>query len=109
MHRALAETGYKGDRHQVEKTVDETFESEFGCTVLTGPVFDNLLSYFPESGPLRNYRNIAMHLAVDFDALYDITAIGLEPAVEVMQIIYSGYLPCCPVEYLGRNRLCDRI
>src|ERR1041385_2300681 len=76
MHRAFAEFGDKRNRKQVEKSVDKSFETEFGCSVFSRLVRNAFLSNVDEAGTFGNYRNITMHFAVHFDAFHHIAAVS---------------------------------
>ena len=64
-----------------------------------------LLAYLVEAGVLCQIWYIPVHLAIHLDVLHHILAVGFQSAVEVMQIMYSAYLPCRGVEELCRNGL----
>ena len=48
-----------------------------------------------------------MHIVVDLDALDDLGAIGLEPAVEVVQVVDARELARRSVEELGGEVLAE--
>src|ERR1051325_699146 len=98
VHGPLPESSHERDRHQVEKAVDETFQAEFTFAVLTLAVLHHLLSYLMKARPLRDNGNVTVHLAIHFYRFHHILAIGFEPAVEIVQVIYFGDLACGPVE-----------
>lgn len=59
---------------------------------------DWLLGYLGEALVLGQIRNVAVHLAIDLDALDDLVFVGLQPAVHVVEF-HPGYSPRrCVVE-----------
>src|ERR1051326_5268009 len=98
MHGPFPEPSYKGDRHQVEKAIDEAFQTKFAFSVLALTVLHHLLSYFGKARPLRDHGNITVHLTIHLDGLHHIFTISLKPAIEIMQVIYFGNPARGPVE-----------
>src|ERR1700753_3849872 len=71
MHRPFAVFADKGDRSQVEEAFQAaTQTAEFGITIFPGPVFDDFLTDLFKARPFGDHRDVAMHLAIDFDTFY---------------------------------------
>jgi len=86
VHRLHSEFGKEPKRNQIQISVEETVESEFGRTIFTCLVVYHLLTYLLESGILCQIGDITMHFAIHFDVFHDIFAVGFQAAVEVVQI-----------------------
>src|SRR5579863_9402490 len=109
MHGPLAVLADKGDRHQIEQPFQPPAKTaEFRAAVLAGPVLYHFLTDVPEAGPFGNDGDIAVHFAIDLDALDHLVAVGLETAIEIVQpdLTDPGG---GPVEEFGRNGLGDRV
>ena len=65
---------------------------------------DGLLTDLGVAGVLREIGDIAVHLAIDLDALHDLFLVGLQTAVHVVQLD-AGDLAGGPVVELGREVL----
>ena len=50
-----------------------------------------------------------MHFAVNLYVFHNLAAVGLEPAVEVVQVVYSAYKPCGGVEKFCRYGFRKRV
>ena len=106
MHRLSAEAAQEPQRYKVEVSVEEAVPShEFRFTELACLMVYRFLAYLVEAGVLCQIWYISVHLAIHLDVLHHILAVGFQSAVEVMQIVYSAYLPCRGVEELCRNGL----
>ena len=70
---------------------------------------DNLLAYAAEAGVFRQIRDIAVHVTVDLDMLNDLTTIGFQSAVEIMEVVDSRNFAGCGIEELCRYCLRQRI
>ena len=66
---------------------------------------NHFLTDLAKSGNLGQIGNIAVHVAIDLDVLDHIAAIGLQAAVEVVQVVDTAHTPGCGVEQLGGQRL----
>ena len=73
------------DRNQVQVALDHAFHAELRGAVFARPVADYLLADAAESGLLGQDRDVAVHLAVDFDRLDHLAAVGFQSAVEVVE------------------------
>jgi len=71
-------------------------------------VLHRLLADAAETGLLGQYRNETVHLAVDFDRLDDLAAVGFQAAVEVVKPD-SRHGAGRPVEKLAGPAFADRI
>ena len=49
----------------------------------------NLLSYFTEACPLCDDRNVAVHFTIHVNVLYHFTFVGLQSAIEIVQVVYA--------------------
>ena len=70
---------------------------------------NGLLADACEACVLGQIGDVAMHLAIHLDVLYHFAAIGLESAVEVMQIVNAAHPACCGVEELCGDGLGQRV
>ena len=86
MHRLHSEFRQEPKRNQIQISVEETVESEFGRAIFTCLVVYHLFTYLLESGILSKVGDIAMHFAIYFDIFHDIFAIGFQTSVEVVQV-----------------------
>ena len=103
MHRLLTEFGGEPERDQVQITVYEAVQSEFGRSVFAGLVFHHFFADLAESRDLGKVGNVAMHIVIDFYVLdYDVL-VSLQPAIEIVQVRNTGKFACRSVEQLGRN------
>ena len=59
------------------------------------------LAYLGVAGVLGQVGDISVHIAIYLYALYHLVAVSLEPAVEVVQVLYARYFTCRGVEQLG--------
>ena len=64
-------------------------------------VVHHKLAYLGVSGVLGQVGDISVHIAIYLYALYNLVAVSLEPAVEVVQVLYARNLACRGVEQLG--------
>src|SRR5690606_12357946 len=76
MHRPLTEFTNEENRQQIQKSLDEPAGSEFCFAVFSWVVQHHLLTNARKPGPLGDYRDIAMHLAVHLDTFYHVLFIG---------------------------------
>ena len=81
MHRLHSEFRQEPKRNQIQISVEETVESEFGRAIFTCLVVYYLFTYL-----LCKVGDIAVHFAIYFDVFHDIFAIGFQTAVEVVQV-----------------------
>ena len=100
MHRLFPEFGDEHYGEQVQIAVDEAVETEFGGAVLAFPVLDHLFPNFGEAFPFGDNRNVAVHFTVHLDVFHHLLAVGLESAVEIVQLDFR-HAACGPVEELG--------
>ena len=66
MHRLLSEFGGEPERDQVQITVYEAVQSEFGRSVLAGLVFHHFFADLAESRDLGKVGNVTVHIVIDF-------------------------------------------
>ena len=103
VHRLLAEGTEEPQGHQVEIAVHETVPThELRLTILAFLVVYGLLSNLVETGILGKVGDETVHLTEHLNVLDDLTAIGLQSAVEVMQVIDTADLAGGGIEELGR-------
>lgn len=69
----------------------------------------HLLAYAGEAGVLGQVGDVAVHVAVDFDMFYHRGAVGLEPAIEVVEVLDAAYATGRGIEQLGGYGLGQRI
>ncbi len=62
----------------------------------------------PKARPLWEQRNVAVHLAIYFDAFYHIAAVGFQTTVEIVELD-ARKQPCNGIEKLGRNGFGERV
>ena len=67
-------------------------------------VDDHLLADLGEPRPFCDDRDVAVHLAIDLDGFHHILLVGLEPAVEVVELD-ARHSARGPVEELRRDVL----
>ena len=65
----------------------------------------HLFADLVEAGILGQIRDVTVHLAVDFDVLHHVAAVGFEAAIEVVQVVNARDFACRGVEELGGNGL----
>ena len=70
---------------------------------------DHLLANLVETGILGQIGNIAVHLTIDLDILHHILAIGLQAAIEVVQILDATHLAGRCIEQFRWKGLRDRV
>ena len=105
MHRLLSEFGGEPERDQVQITVYEAVQSEFGRPVLAGLVFHHFFTDLAESRDLGKVRNLEVHIVIDFYVLdYDVL-VSLQSAVEIVQVRNAGEFACRSVEQFCRYGL----
>ena len=110
VHRLLAEGAQEPQRQQVEIAVDEAVQAhELRLAVFACLMVHHLLANLVETGILGQIGDIAVHLAIHLDVLHHITAIGLQAAVEVVQVLDTTHLTRRGVEELGGQRLRDGV
>ena len=68
-----------------------------------------LLSYLVKTGILCEIRNIAVHLTIHLYVLHYITAISLQSAIEIMQIMNTAHLACRSIKQFRRYSLRQRV
>ena len=85
MHGLLSESAQEPEGEQVQKAVHETLDAEFALAIFALLVMYRLLGNTGESGILGQIRYVAMHLAIDFDILHDLVAIGLQATVHIVE------------------------
>ena len=68
----------------------------------------HLLPYLAKPFVFGQKRNVAVHLAVDFNIVYHLKAVGLQSTIKVIEL-YLGYAAGRSVEKLRRNGLGQRI
>ncbi len=69
----------------------------------------HLFAYLAEAGIFGQVRDIPVHLTIHLDVLDYVTAVGLQPAVEVMQVVYARNRAGGGVEQLGRDSFRQRV
>ena len=84
MHRLAPKGGGEPQRDQIQIAIDEAVEPKLARPVLTCLVLDDLFPDPREARYLGHIGDVAVHIVVDLYALDDLTAIGLEPTVEVV-------------------------
>ena len=102
VHRPVAELRDEVDGDQVEIATDETAQAELAATVFAFLMVHHLLPYVAEAVHLGDDGDVTVHLAVHLDVLHHLVAIGLEAAVEVVQLD-ARHPARGPVEELGRD------
>ncbi len=108
VHGLDAEGGEEPQGYQVQIAVEETVQpAELGLAVLARLMVHHLLADFLEAGVLGQVGDVAVHFAVDFDVLYHLVAIGLQSAVEVVQVFDARHVAGRGVEDLV-GRVFDR-
>ena len=98
VHRLDAKLGLEPERQQVEITIHKAVEAKLGGAVLAGLMMDHLLADACKAGILGQIGHIAVHIAVHLDMLDHIEAIGLQAAVEIMQVVDAAHPSCRGVE-----------
>ena len=93
---------------QIQVAFHGTFEAELRAAVFAGVVLDDLFADTAEPGLLRQNRNETVHLAVDLDRLDNLAAVGLQPAVEIVEFD-AGDPARRPVEEFARPAFADRV
>ena len=109
VHRLDAKLRLEPKGKQVKVTVDKAVESELGRAILARLVLDLLLADAGETSNLGQIGDIAVHVAIDLDVLDHLAAIGLEAAVEVVQVVDTADASCRGVEELGGDGLAERV
>ena len=69
----------------------------------------HFLANLVETSILGQIGDIAVHLTIDLNILHHILAVGLETAVEVVQVLDAAHLAGGGVEQLRRQRLRQRV
>ena len=54
-------------------------------------MMDHLLANLVESGVLCEIRNVAVHLAIHLDVFHHVATIGLQAAIEVVQVLDAAH------------------
>ncbi len=108
IHRRAAEMRHEQHGDQIQVAFHGTFEAELRAAVFAGVVLDDLFADTAEPGLLRQNRNETVHLAVDLDRLDDLAAVGLQPAVEIVEFD-AGDPARRPVEEFARPAFADRV
>ena len=110
MHWFLAEVAEEPEGHQVEIAVNEAVPAhELGGAELACLVVYRFFANLGESCVLGKIWNVAVHLAIYLDVLHHVAAIGLQSAVEVVQVVDAAHLACRGIEELGRDGLAQRV
>ena len=110
VHGLEPETVQEPEREQVKVAIDKTVEPhELRLAELACLMVNALLADACEACILGQIRDVAVHLAIDFDVLDDLFPIGFQSAVEVVQVMYATHLAGGSVEELGGNRLRERV
>ena len=110
MHRFLAKGTQEPERQQVKITVHETVQAhELRRAVFTCLMLHHLLTDLVKTCILGQIGNITMHLTIYLDILHHRFAIGLQTAVEVMQVFDTAHLTGCSVEEFRRQCFRDGI
>ena len=110
VHGLEAETVEKPQREEVEIAVDEAVEAhELRLSELAGLVLHHLFADAAEAGVLGQVGDVAVHLAVDFDVLDHVLAIGFQSAVEVVEVVDAAHLSCRGVEEFGGEGFGDGV
>ena len=106
MHGLTSEDGDKPQRQQVQIAVDEAVEAaELRLAKLASLMVHHLFGYLVEAGILGQIGHVAVHLAIDLDILYHLRAVGLEAAVEIVEVVDAADLACRGIEEFGGYRL----
>ena len=101
VHGLLAKCSEEPQRHQVEIAVDKTVPAhELRLAVLALLVVYGLLANLVETSILGQIGDEAVHLAEHLDILDDLTAIGFQATVEVVQVLDAADLARSGVEEL---------
>ena len=110
MHGLLAECAQEPQRHQVQITIDETVPAhELRLAELSGLMVYGLFANLIKAGILGQIGNEAVHLAKYLDILDHLIAIGLQTAVEVVQILDAADLAGRGIEELRGDGLRQRV
>ena len=59
------------------------------------------LTYLVETGIFCQIGNETVHLAEHLYVLYHITAVGFQPAVEIVKVLNAAHLACRGIEEFG--------
>lgn len=88
VHRFQAEGAHKPQGEEVKISIDKAVQTtEFCFAEFASLVVDHLFSDFVETCILCQIGDVAVHLTVDFDVFHDINSVGLQAAVEVVQVL----------------------
>src|SRR5512145_1672663 len=80
----MAVAADEGHGEEVQEAAQVALEPVAGAAVAARAVVDWELGD-PVATLVREHREEAMELAVDFEVAYDLGAVGLEPAVDVVE------------------------
>ena len=72
-------------------------------------MMDHLLANLVESSVLCQIRNVAVHLTIHLDVLHHIATIGLQAAVEVVQVLNAAHFAGGSIEQFRGQRLRERV
>ena len=109
MHRLYSEFVCEPEGGQVEIAVDKAVEAEFCLAVFACLMVHHFLANTGESGVFCQIGDVAVHVAVHLYALYHFVAVGLQTAVEVMEIVDSAHSAGGGVEQFGGDGLRQRV
>ena len=85
IHRRATKVGHKRNGDKVEIPLHHTLDAKLRHAILTLLMRHNLLANTLKTSVFSKDRDIAVHLAIDLYALYDLLAIALQATVEVVQ------------------------
>ena len=84
MQRPFLVPRQEGDGHQIEGAAGKTRKAEFRRSVFA-LVMPHRYFRDAKAVPVRDNRQVAVHLTVDAYVLHHLTAIGFQAAVKIMQ------------------------
>src|SRR5437016_2642154 len=103
MHGPFSEFSDKKYRKEVEQAIDKAAHAEFGFAVFARTVFYYLLTDFGKSSPFSDYRDVSVHFPINLDVFYYCAAVGLQTAIEIVQVFNARHAAGGGVVYFGRN------
>ena len=110
VHRLLTERRKEPQRQQIQVAVHKTVQPhELRRAVLAGLVLHHLLANLRKASLLGQIGNVAVHLAVHLNVLHHRFTVGLQAAVEVVQVLDATDLAGRSVKQLRGQRLRQRV
>src|SRR5690554_759419 len=100
MHRVFLIPVYKRNGDKIQEPVKKPFNTKFGVTILSWPMFNHLFPNLTKTVPFGYQRNVAMHFAVDMDIFHYFVFIGLQATIKIMQL-NTRYQPGRSIEKPG--------